>query len=321
MTTKAEIEAEIARLQTRLRGTEIDHEFTPRELVRWDPSLIGTLLRIQHYKDIPANAFEMFYSDKCNIHKPVNLCEIIKDSEWFGRSRSDFESTTWGYNWADSCMNTHCVLTKFGCKTHTGFNDENPSRMPPNSFVWTPDKKMTSRMKWEDKNQFEDFTVCKTIINSCSPHFVAKLSNYDGSTTHYVKASLPCSAFNLKILKIRSPTQGYDFEELHVPLADPDKSLLDQIFVATSTKIPGLDKEVIINHYPLSTLYKEWKADKDAGRKLRKTPLVEAQETIATLLKELQVLKEDREALLDKRGRLANALHIATNLISPSDPV
>jgi len=321
MTTRADIEAEIARLQSRLQRTEMDLEFTPIELVRWDPSLIGTLLRIQHYKDIPANAFEIFYSDKYNIHKPVNLCESIKDTEWFGRSRSDFESSTWGYNWADSCMNTHCVLTKFGCKTHTGFNDENPSRMPPNSSVWTPDKIMAFRMKWEDKNQFENFTVFKRIINSCSPHFVAKLSNYDGSTTHYVKASLPCSAFSLKILKIRSPTQGFDFEELHIPLADPDKSLLDQIFIATSTKIPGLDKEVVINNYSLSTLYKEWKADKDAGRSLRKTPLVEAHETIAALRKELQALNEDREALLDKRGRLVNALHIATNINCTTDPL
>lgn len=57
MSSKAEIEAQIAALQARLHEhLTYDPAFTPAELVRWDPSLVGTVLHIQHERDIPANA-------------------------------------------------------------------------------------------------------------------------------------------------------------------------------------------------------------------------------------------------------------------------
>jgi len=63
--TRAEIEAEIARLRARLDHVEIDPAFTPTELVRWDPSLLGTVLHIKHERNIPANAFSDLISEKC----------------------------------------------------------------------------------------------------------------------------------------------------------------------------------------------------------------------------------------------------------------
>ena len=58
--TKAEIEAEIARLRAQLDNVvpPIDPAFTPSELVRWDRSLEGALLHIKHERLIPRNAFE-----------------------------------------------------------------------------------------------------------------------------------------------------------------------------------------------------------------------------------------------------------------------
>ena len=286
MTTRAEIEAEIARLQLRLQRTETDPKFTPSELVRWDPSLIGYLLRIQHYKYIPENAFDQLYNDKYEPGKTqLNIQEHIKSKEWFGRSFKDFD-----HNLSPMCsaeaeprMVAHGVLTAFGCLTHVGFEGPKTNHKP-------------YTMIWELRNQFEDVAIFKRVFRNPTSYASPFMRN--GEAPNH--ASLPCSDYNLKIVKMLAPSTDYSQEELHVPLANPDLSLLDQIYVATSTKIPGIDKEVITDHYHLSTLYKEWKADKDAGRTLRKTPLVEAHETIATLRKELQTLNEGLEALLDK---------------------
>jgi len=307
MTTRAEIEAEIARLQSRLQRTETDPKFTPSELVRWDPSLVGYLLRIQHHKYIPANAFDQLYNDEYEPGKTqLNIQEHIKSKEWFGRSYKDFD-----HNLSPMCsaeaeprMAGQGVLTAFGCLTHVGFEGPKTHHKP-------------YTMIWELRNQFEDVTIFKRVFHTMGTFVLPFMRN--GEAPNH--ASLPCSDYNLKIVKMLAPSADYSKEELHVPLADPDMSLLDQIYVATSTKIPGIDKEVIIDHYTLSTLYKEWKADKDAGRTLRKTPLVEAHETIATLRKELQALKTDRDASVDKRDKLANALHIASNMICTTDPL
>jgi len=310
MTTKAEIEAEIARLQSRLQRTEIDPKFTPSELVRWDPSLVGYLVRIQHYKYIPENAFDQLYNDKYEPGKTqLNIQEHIKSSEWFGRSHNDFDhnlSPITGGAEGGPRMVGYGVLTAFGCLTHVGYE------APKSTHVHKP-----YTMKWELRNTFEDVAIFKRVFRN--PTSYASTFMRNGESPNH--ASLRCSEYNLKIVKMLVPSPHYSNEELHVPLADSDKSLLDQIDVATSTKIPGIDKELITDHWSLSTLYKEWKADKDAGRTLRKTPLVEAHETIATLRKELQALKTDRDASLDKRDKLANALHIASNMICTTDPL
>jgi len=310
ITAKAEIEAEIARLQSRLRRTETDPEFTPKELVRWDPSLIGTLLRIQHYKDIPANAFDQLYSHKLEPGKTqLKLQEHIKSSEWFGRSEKDFDlnRTLYSQAYEEPRMVGHGVLTAVGCQSHIGF--EGPKH-PHHPY----------KMIWESTDRFEDVAIYKRVFRNYTSYASPFASDYDKSGTFMPNggtpnhASLPCSDYNLNIVKTLIESPEFSAPELHVPLADPDKSLLDQIFVVTSTKIPGVDKEVIVKHYPLSTLYKEWKEDKDAGRRLRKTPLTEARDMIVSLHRDLAELTEDRDATVEKRDRLINALRIATNM-------
>ena len=138
---------------------------------------------------------------------------------------------------------------------------------------------------------------------------------------------------------------------LMLPLANPDKFLLDQLFVATSTRL--LDADVIIDRYPLSVLYQEWKRDMDAavayaaslppvmskksGRLMphhvtmptRKTEL----DTTKALLAEVQRLRAERETeqteLSKENERLRAALHVAANIpthatnatASSTDPV
>ena len=61
MSTTTEIEAQILALQAKLKNSYVDPDFTPRELARWDPTLIGTVFRMQHYKDIPESSLKNMY--------------------------------------------------------------------------------------------------------------------------------------------------------------------------------------------------------------------------------------------------------------------
>lgn len=110
---------------------------------------------------------------------------------------------------------------------------------------------------------------------------------------------------------------------LILPLANPDRPLLDQIFVATSTRIRGTSTDIVADKYPLSTLYNEWKRDKDAARGLpppRRTELDVAKAQIAELQAQMRLLMADREAdqaraaeLSKQNGRLRDALHVAVH--------
>jgi hypothetical protein len=77
MSAKAEIEAQIRALQGKLKECiEIDPEFTPAELVRWRPSLIGTMLHAKRQSDLPdpaASPPEKLYPPQCHVHEQFGL--------------------------------------------------------------------------------------------------------------------------------------------------------------------------------------------------------------------------------------------------------
>jgi len=137
-----------------------------------------------------------------------------------------------------------------------------------------------------------------------------------------------------------------NFNNLILPLANPERFLLDQIFVASITRMRGFgidadpDTDIIVDKYPLSTLYNEWKRDKAAAPDimtvggarrptvppLRRTELDKAKEQIAELQAQMRLLlanrETDREAVLNadqakateiskQNERLREALHIA----------
>jgi len=83
-------------------------------------------------------------------------------------------------------------------------------------------------------------------------------------------------------------------------------------------RIHEADTDIIVDKYPLSTLYNEWKRDKEAARyPLRRTELDKAKEQIAELQAQMRLLLANREtdrkaAELSKQNeRLREALHIA----------
>jgi len=107
--------------------------------------------------------------------------------------------------------------------------------------------------------------------------------------------------------------------EIHIPLANPERFLLDQIFVATLTKLK--DRDIVTDLYPLSTLYNEWKRDKEAARgvpPLRRTELDKAKAQIAELQAQMRLLMAERatdrtkeDDLAKQNERLREALRIA----------
>ena len=78
MTTRAEIEAQIAALKAVLKEKEIDPDFTPKELVRWDPSLIGTMLHMKHPMNLPRTAFQYIFKN-VSVDEPDKLYGDIKN--------------------------------------------------------------------------------------------------------------------------------------------------------------------------------------------------------------------------------------------------
>lgn len=104
-----------------------------------------------------------------------------------------------------------------------------------------------------------------------------------------------------------------------LPLANPDRLLLDQIHIATQTHMHGRD--VIIDKYPLSTLYQEWKRDKTAGRMHRRTPLDEAMSTIRALQEELRIAREARAAADAHSEKLRTAVHASAGIKESENPV
>jgi len=289
--TKAEIEAEIARLRARLEHLEIDSAFTPAELVRWDPSLLGATLHLQHHEDIPANAFDFVHAKGRQEH--------CLDSAHGSMSPGNVPSKK--------------KMTMEGALTPVGVRYIKSARQIHSEKSYT----------FDVSNDFESMTKL--------PILVTRWSEQELNPTH---TNFSCKALGMAV----ELNQGGYAMGFILPLANPDRPLLDQIFVATTARIH--DTDVVVDKYPLSTLYNEWKRDKAAAPDimtvggarrptvppLRRTELDKAKEQIAELQAQMRLLlanrETDREAVLNadqakateiskQNERLREALHIA----------
>jgi len=73
MASRAEIEAQIAALKAVLKDKEIDPDFTPKELVRWDPTLLGTILHMKHPMNLPRTAFRVLFKNNGEYYGWVGI--------------------------------------------------------------------------------------------------------------------------------------------------------------------------------------------------------------------------------------------------------
>ena len=271
--TRAEIEAEIARLTARLDHVGFDPVFTPTELVRWDPSLVGAVLHLQHHEGIPANAFDIVHAK--------------------GRQEHCLDS-------AHGSMSPGAVIsakkmTMEGALTPEGLR-----------YIQSTRRRGDGSHTFDVSNDFESMTQL--------PISVVRWFERDVNPTH---VNLSCKALGMTAER----SDGGYVMGFMLPLANLERPLLDQIFVAASTRIH--DTDIVVDKYPLSTLYNEWKRDKDAAGGLpppRRTELDVAKAQIAELQAQMRLLMADREAdqaraaeLSKQNGRLRDALQVAVH--------
>ena len=276
--TRAEIEAEIARLTARLDHVGFDPAFTPMELVRWDPSLVGTVLHLQHHEGIQADAFDIVHAKGRQEHCLDSACGSVIPSALTKKMTMEGTLTPEGLRYIKSAG-------------HRGAE---------------------KGYKFDVCNDFESMTQF--------PIYVLKWEERDPNPT---RTNLSCKALGMTVeLNEAGFVRGFI-----LPLANPERPLLDQIFVATKTRIH--DTDIVFDKYPLSTLYNEWKRDKAVSRfPRRRTELDMAKAQIAELQVQMRVLMAEREAdrtaerakeadLAKQNERLRAALHVAVQTTDP----
>ena len=348
--TKAEIEAEIARLTAQLHAVvpPIDPAFTPAELVRWDPSLVGALLHIKHERLIPRNTFECPLAVPGPDYKPETWKQWAP-SELYGSSDPArmYNTLTPLKSWerSPSVMENVGVLTGGGIQSAT----EELYISHGGGIVVPKYGDDVRKYKYATYNNFTAMTQLPMLFEP-----LIKRDNYPSHTIWSYGPGgwndLSCASLGMTVKRCNfTDRKNNTYFNLVLPLANPDKFLLDQLFVATSTRL--LDADVIIDRYPLSVLYQEWKRDMDAAaayaaslppvmskksgrlmphhvtRPTRKTEFDKTKALLTDLQAEVQRLRAERESELSKQNeRLRTALHVAANIptnatASSTDPV
>jgi hypothetical protein len=274
MASRAEIEAQIAALKAVLKEKEIDPDFTPKELVRWDPSFLGTILNMKHQTPMPRAAFP--YVSKCDGEywalmfngNPIRDCK--------------FRNTT-----IDLEMEQICVLTHDGLVVNTDAVKDNGNYGIIGGLVYST------------CNSFQSMTSVPIASSSepdgsrPNPQGVQQISKSNTKWDTLIKIEqgqhagydivVSCTNLGINFKRVCALTPSGHSHGNGVgtgpiscnclkgtlPLCGPDDNILDHIYISSVVKLPFQDKEVIVNKYPLSKLYEEWKADKAAGRTQR----------------------------------------------------
>ena len=315
--TKAEIEAEIARLRARLEHVEIDPAFTPLELLRWDPSLEGALLHIKHEQKIPRNAFDLTLAVRADYNPHANKEWLV--SELYGSSNSSkmHDHFQKGRSWETNSL----FMENVGVLTRRGIQSAVEERYITRENEIGGTHTINRSYKYSSSNEFETLAqlpiLCSMRLHVIPNNSTCKELTYgpDGI------CDLSCADLGMTLKQCASSNGSY--YNLFLPLANPDQSLFDQIFIATSSRL--LDTDVIIDRYSLSTLYQEWKRDKSQ----RKTDLDRAKEAFAALQAEVRQLRADKDSknveLSKDNERLRAALHVtvnpSTNATATTDPM
>jgi hypothetical protein len=310
MSSKAEIEAQIAALQARLRETtEYDPAFTPAELVRWDPSLVGTVLHIQHERKIPANAFKQVMrkvplppvlplpgEDNTALHLDITNIYGSSDRSLIIRSTGN------------KLINNDTIMETSGILKSNGIYHIKGVRHTRNF----PDNADSPASYFTISNKFDSMTLLSFL-----PGYVEDDPRERSVASKY---NLSCKELGMYLNILNDPYEiSKKIYNWILPLANPDRLLLDQIHIAIQIHMHGRD--VITDKYPLSILYQEWKRDKVAGRMHRRTPLDEAMITIRALQEELRLAREARAAADAHSEKLRLALHASAGIKDSENPV
>jgi hypothetical protein len=251
MTSKAEIEAQIESLKRKLKESEMDADFTPMELVRWDPSLLGTVLHLK-------------YHNEHIIRKSLRYVWCFGGEHWIVNYNPPI-----GCKIGTNIKSNHIEeqpLHKIGVLSNKGLISPNEEY---NGLVHTYD----GYKELSNHNTFEsllEMSVWITQYRGAEADFRSEFKEHGNRLpgAQWVK-QIKLDTTHFKIQHYTNPANNYKSYWVDIKLTKPDDNLLDKIHIVKVVKLPFQDKEVIIDLYPLSKLYKEWKADKDAKRPVR----------------------------------------------------
>lgn len=190
-------------------------------------------------------------------------------------------------------------------------------------------------MKQIEINNFNEFTIYRAGIARQIND--GARNSYGGTPPLSLCGDISFESLGITILKKTvkpiTTTAGETNHVFHtyiyqVPLANPSRPPLDQIYIANHIQLPYYggpthlyEPLVIVDKYPLSTLYQEWKRDKTAGRLHRCTPLDEAMDTIRALQEELRLAREARAAADAHSEKLRAALHASVGIKDLENPM
>ena len=217
MSAKAEIEAQIRALQGKLKECvekreciEMDPEFTPAELVRWRPSLIGTMLHAKRYRDVdapnPASPSEMCYPLAC-VYEQFGL------------------------------LAPGGILVREECRP----NDKNHWRKEEEKLLCAFQEMITVKLGRKNSRGSGG------VISLCNPDEI--LDRIFIASSHTLPRPLNTVAMRM---------------EPHPPYM-PYMQACANTASGDAIRYPSSDMLIVIDHYPLSVLYKEWLADKHRG--------------------------------------------------------
>jgi hypothetical protein len=193
MTSRQEILDQIRLLNERLQQIEYDPEFTPLELIRWRPWLVGTMLHIRHPSRFRRNIFG-------------SLSNVADE----------------------------CELEQFGILTNEG--------------LIVGDEIQSGTLKYSSHNSFEPMLRLPVYCSIDLTHIADFLTGVDLS--HLYQTT---NCFGVK-----SYLQGF------IPLAKAKD--YDSIYISSYGKIPFQTKEFVVDKYPLSRMYDEWKCCREQAR-------------------------------------------------------
>jgi hypothetical protein len=300
MSSKKKIQAQIAALQEKLK----EPEFTPKALVEWMPELKGKMLHCKHDKlgNIKMNDLCRFLT----INQPISVFDIynkpcvvnnkyieITDPEkgnYITKAFGDRYLEQYSYLTDDGMfINTEVLnanVCLHGCNQQTGNCGHGIIPSAPSSWKNTV------------SNDFLDMIKCPMYKRV-----------EDWSSSHYGNGVLPKKLVPVEVIRITMK----DDNRGNITLCDPKSNPLDHIYVASACKIPHTNEEVIVDHYPLSSLYKEWRnyiTTKRKAEELEINPLsnpeqlkaydeeiAKLQSQIAELYKKRVILEKEMELM------------------------
>lgn len=272
MASRAEIEEQIAALKAVLKEKEIDPDFTPKELVRWDPSFLGTILHMKHPTPMPRAAFQ-----------DVTKC----DGEYwaFMFTDRDLRDSKYQNTSSELEMEQISVLTQDGLVVNTDAKLAQPADSIPSGMAG-----IGRHLTYSTCNSFQEMSSVPiaagvnegpipnpnhSIIIKSNTKWDSFIKTKEGQTIGS-NVLVSCTNLGIHFKRVCLLPQSYthcgrqcNCLKGTLPLCGPDDNILDHIFIASVVKLPFQTKEVIVDKYPLSKLYEEWKADKAAGRSQR----------------------------------------------------